>query len=494
MTDEQTIPLEDVVETIDGGTESVEEVIERLAALDPIAYDRVREEEAKRIACRVGTLDAEVSRRRPKTSYGDNGDAGGLGLFEPDLWPDPVDGEDLLDRIVGGISRHVVLPAHRVEVAALWVVHAHAPEYWRHTPRLSITAPEKGCGKSTLLDVLSPLVPRAIKTENLSTAVLFRAVDKYRPTLLIDEVDSFLRENEELRGCLNAGHAQGGRHLRCEGDSNEIKAFKTFAPAALAGIGDLPATLADRSLTIVLQKRRPDEYAQAFRDDQADHLRDMASQCARWVADHETELRIAAPAMPKGIENRLADNWRPLFGIADIAGGAWPERVRAAAIAMSRDTNDDAESVRIQLLGDIRTIFDDRREVQLSSEIIVNRLHEMEDRFWPEYGRQRKPITKTQVARLLRPFRIIPGTIRDHAETFKGYKVKQFDDAFARYLPSGGFPAVTPSQSSETAGLSPKPNRHNSENVTDGNSPKPAHSNGCDGVTDEIPDLWEDSI
>ena len=234
--------------------EPIAETIRRLAELPCAEYERVRKAEAKRLNMRVSVLDCEVDASRKNGQ-----DENDLGLFEPELWPEEVDGDDLLDRIVRAICRHVVMPPHAAEATALWVVHCHAFQCWRHTPRLAVLAPEKECGKSTFLDVLSCLVPRAVKTENLSTAVMFRLVDKCQPVLLVDEVDSFLRDNEELRGALNAGHAKGGSHLRCEGDDNQIRAFKTFAPAALAGIGRLPETLADRSIHVPLQKRRPDE-------------------------------------------------------------------------------------------------------------------------------------------------------------------------------------------------------------------------------------------
>jgi putative DNA primase/helicase len=310
---------------------------------------------------------------------------------------------------------------------------------------------------------------------------MFRLVDKCQPVLLVDEVDSFLRDNEELRGALNAGHAKGGSHLRCEGDDNQIRAFKTFAPAALAGIGRLPETLADRSIHVPLQKRRSDEYVQDFRDDRVEHHRSLASQAARWAQDQEAKLRQAEPIMPEGIHNRRADNWRPLLSIADLVGGEWPERVRLAAIALSGKTN-DTESIRVQLLTDIRAIFDSTGKDRLMSEELVEHLHKMEDRPWPEYGKRSQPISKNQVARLLKSFTISPGTIRCGETTGKGYKLSKLGDVFARYLPSQ---TVTTSQVNATAGLSPISKRHKDEDVTVWNSPKATDTAGCDGVTVE---------
>ena len=455
------------------------ETIQRLATLPTHEYERCRKEEAKRLEMRTGVLDNEVKSARPTVEKGND-----LGLFDPEPWPEEVDGDDLLNRIVGGLCQHVVMPAHAADAAALWAVHCYVFDIWHHTPRLSVSAPEKGCGKSTLLDVLACLVPRALATANLSTATAFRAIDQFRPILLIDEFDSFLRDNPELIGALNAGHAKGKRHLRCEGDDNKIRAFNVFGPAALAGIGSLPPTLADRSVPIVLQKRRPDEYIQDFREDRADHLRELTSQAARWTADRRHDLNQIEPAMPHGVHNRMADNWRPLLAIADLAGGEWPRRAREAALALSQGAGDEAESIRVQLLGDIRAIFETLGDDRIASAKLAEHLHQMEDRCWPEYGRAGKPISVTQIARLLKPFAISTGTIRWGAETAKGYRLSSFQEVFSRYLPpTPPVQSVTPTQINATAGLSPIPKRHNDADVTFQYPPKPTASLGCDVVT-----------
>jgi hypothetical protein len=85
------------------------------------------------------------------------------------------------------------------------------------------------------------------------------------------------------------------------------------------------------------------------------------------------------------------------------------------------------------LRADIRQIFSEAKRDRLASTYLVDRLVEMEERSWPEF-RHGKPITARQIASLLRPFGIVPGTKRDGAETFKGYELSNFSSAFARYL------------------------------------------------------------
>jgi hypothetical protein len=260
----------------------------------------------------------------------------------------------------------------------------------------------------------------------------------------------------------------------------------------LAGIGRLPETLADRSILVTLQKRKPDEYVEDFRDDRADDLRELASQAARWVRDHEAQLRQIEPTMPEGIHNRRADNWRPLLGIADLAGGEWPGRARAAAVALTRGAGDDVASTRVLLLEDIRTIFNETGHDRLFSEEIIDRLNQMEDRPWPEYGRQHRPITKVQVARVLKPFGIVPSTVRRDLKTGKGYKLSALMELFERYLtrensviaPTPPNRNVTTSQVNATAGLRRNQNVTTDTDVTFRKSLKAKATAGCDVVTD----------
>ena len=186
-------PITEVVEDAPEYRESLDDAVKRLAALTDGEYEQVRNSEAKKLDVRAKFLDDAVSAARG------NGKAdGGLDLFEPEPWDKTIDGNDLLDRMVAAIREYVIAPEHVAEVAALWVVHAHVFDLWQVTPRLAISAPTMRSGKSLMKDVLGCLVPRAIETENLSAAVMFRAVDKYRPTMLVDEVDTFLFQFESL--------------------------------------------------------------------------------------------------------------------------------------------------------------------------------------------------------------------------------------------------------------------------------------------------------
>lgn len=406
--------------------------IRRLAQLSTRDYELERKDAAKRLKVRPSALDGFVATERDQ-------DAGGhqqgraFALPQPDPWPEPVVGAELLDDIRASIQRHVVMFNHAADTAALWVLHTYLVSQFGISPRLAIISPEKGCGKTTLLDVLSHLVPRPLLSANISVAATFRVLDMHQPTLLIDEADTFLKDNDELRGILNSGHRQNGSVTRLVGDDHEPRAFNTYSACAIAMIGKLPPTLADRSLAIELRRRRSDEKIEGFRFDRTAHLDELASRAARWAMDHFGLIKGADPAMPLGVHNRAADNWRPLIAIADAVGDGWPGRSRRAALAAGADRVTD-DSAQLMLLADIRAIFSKQDVDRLPSADIVAALTAMEGHPWAEY-RNGMPITPNGLAKLLSVYKISPGTIRIQDATPKGYRLSQFEDAFKRYLP-----------------------------------------------------------
>lgn len=428
----------------------------RLAALSPVDYDRVRKDEAVKLNIRVGTLDEEIERRRPKREGDDEGKAGkALELGEPEPWPEPVDGAVLLDELVTQIQRYVVLPREAAIAVALWIVHCHGFELFPITPRLLIQSPAPRCGKTRLIEIIECLVPKALRADNISAASMFRVIEKSRPVVLVDEADSFLRDSEDHRNIVNSGHARGGAVVRLVGDDFEPRAFSTFAPVALATIGSLADTIMDRSVVIAMRRRLPSEKVERFRCDRAGHLHELARKVTRFVADHEHALRNADPDMPGALHDRACDNWRPLLAIADLAGGAWPQHARLAGRVLSAQGGEPDEQARgIMLLADIRRVFDDKarrgekdRDRISSTELVVDLLN-LPDRPWATWSRG-KPITPNAVARLLKGFGIVPGTIlTSNNDRPNGYKRAKFDDAFGRYLPNS---PDTPFQSSSAS-------------------------------------------
>lgn len=418
--------------------------IARLAKLSAVEYEQQRNGAAKALKVRASILDRLVRDERERLGLdADDGKQGHAIAFpEPEPWPESVSGAKLLDGIAKAIRAHVVMPDPCRDASALWVVHTYLTDCFLISPRLGVRSPTKGCGKTLFLDVLGRLVLRPLPTANVTPAATFRVIEGHRPTLLIDEGDTYLRDNDELRGVLNSGYRKGGAVLRTVGDDHEPRSFATYSACAIALIGALPDTLHDRAVTVDLKRRLPSEKVEPFRPDRAAHLEILARKAARWAKDSANRIGAADPAMPGGIINREADNWRPLLAIADEAGGEWPERARKAAAAAHIVAADDAESRLELLLGDIRDVFDKlvSDKDRISSAHLIEGLVEIVPRPWAEYGRSGKAITQNKLARLLKPLGIAPQKVRIGTETPNGYHRHQFQEAWDRFLSQeGGF-------------------------------------------------------
>ncbi len=398
-----------------------------------VEYDRCRDEAANELGIRVVTLDKEIAKRRPKQENED--ESGAKVLFkETELWPQPVDGTELLDKLTAGYKRFLALPECSAEAMALWTVHAHAHDDSHISPILAFVSPEKRCGKTTALDLLNRTTPRPLPASNITSAVLFRSVEKWRPTMLIDEADTFLKGNEELRGVFNSGHNRSQAFvIRTSGDDYEPRVYSTWSPKVIAMIGSLPGTLEDRAIAIKMRRKRHDEGVDSLRGDQDYDLRDLARQCARWVKDNSECLRESDPGLPKALHDRACDNWRALLAIADLAGGEWPQTARKAAEGLT--AIEDESSIGTLLLADIRDILIERgRPERISSTDLCEALLVLPDRPWPEITKGGKPLTPPGLSRRLRPFEIRPAQRRIGNTNAKGYASEDFAEAFERYL------------------------------------------------------------
>ncbi|MEZ5933899.1 MAG: hypothetical protein R3F54_18505 [Alphaproteobacteria bacterium] len=208
--------------------EPIEQALNRLGKLLPIEYDRVRASEAERLGVRVGTLDSEVAKRRPSDMAQTAGQGQPLVLIDPTPWPDPVGGTDLLNGLVTAFERYLALAQYAAHALALWVLHGFCLSIATSNPRLAIVSPQRRCGKTTLISVLSRLVPRPLPAANITPAAVYRAIEACTPTLLLDEADTFLADNFELRGVLNSGHTRATAYvIRSVGDEHEPRQFAT---------------------------------------------------------------------------------------------------------------------------------------------------------------------------------------------------------------------------------------------------------------------------
>jgi hypothetical protein len=357
-------------------------------------------------------------------------------------------GAAILDAVEAFLGRFVSYPdAHSRTAHALWIGHAHLMDGWESTPRIAFLSPEPASGKTRALEITQLLVPNAVEAVNVSPAYLFRKVADAagRPTILYDEIDTVFgpkaKENEEIRGLLNAGHRRGAVAGRCvvHGKTVVTEELPAYCAVALAGLGGLPDTILSRCVIIRMKRRAPAERVEPFRrrvnEAEGYALRD---ELARWAAQILRDVTDAWPDIPDGIADRDADIWEPLLAVADAAGEHWPDTARVAAVALVALSKGGSPSLGIRLLADLRTIFGDGSE-SLSTSQILSYLHDLEEAPWGDM--QGKPLDPRGLSRRLREYGVTPNQVRLGEKNLKGYRAESFYDAWARYLPES-YPAV----------------------------------------------------
>lgn len=362
----------------------------------------------------------------------------------------PPDGADLLDRIHRFLVRFICYPSAEASIAhVLWIAHAHLMDCWFTTPRFAVLSPEPGSGKSTMLEITALLVPRPILSVMSSPAYILRKIadQESRPTILYDEIDAIFgpnaRGSEDLRAMVNAGYRRGATVGRCYGENGKVLTIDlpTYGAIALGGLGDLPGTIMSRCIVIRMRKRAQGESVESFRpirhEAEGQLLHD---ELAAWTASVAGAASIAEPLLPDGIADRDEDVWSPLLVVAELAGSAWPNLAREAALKFVLAAEDGKGlSLSVELLTDIKRCF--RGEESLATKTLLERLLDDEEAPWGDL--KGKKLDPRGLAKMLRQFRIRSEGIRIGDATPRGYKREAFYDAWKRYLPTPAETATT---------------------------------------------------
>ena len=367
-------------------------------------------------------------------------------------WPDSVDPMLLLNEISCLIKRFIVCEREVVIAATLWTAMTWFMDVIHVAPIAVITAPEKRCGKSQLLHLMSLMVCRPIPASNITPSALFRSIDQWQPTLLIDEADTFMKDNEELRGIINAGHTRMTAYvIRSVGKDFITKRFSVWSAKAIAGIGKPTDTILDRGIVLELRRKLAHETVDRLRHVDPAVFQNITAKLAIFSQDYSDPVREARPNLPDTLNDRAQDNWEPLLAIASVAGNNWIKLAYNAASKISGDI-EQSVSIGVELLADIETVISTIQSNHISTADLLAGLCKDTEKPWATYNRGLQ-MTPRQLATRLREFRIVSYTIRLPGGTLKGYKFENFADAFARYIPGYGTLSETPSQDTNDGDL-----------------------------------------
>ena len=355
---------------------------------------------------------------------------------KPEPWPDPVDGAEVLDAIKELFDRYTVMPEGGAVAASVFSLFTWVFPAFAVCPNLMISAPERGSGKTTVMGLLSWMVPRPYPVSDASAAAIYRSIASDRPTLLFDEAQHFLKRRPEdpVRGILLASFTRRFAFVhRCEGQDNVVRCFDVYAPKVmngrnLVGIDDM---LTSRSVVIAMSralKRLPE-----FREDRDPVGDTLRRKLARWRDDHMDSLRNADPDVGDDLIHRSAQVWRPMFAVADAAGGSWPALIRNAAQALTKAAEkvSTGDSLGVELLADCKQVFKDADNPDwMPSEKLDTELNAMVERPWATLTNG-KHMTSQKRGRLLKPYGI---RTRKH-QGVNAYDKASFETQWKIYLP-----------------------------------------------------------
>jgi hypothetical protein len=305
------------------------------------------------------------------------------------------------------------------------------------------------------------MVSKCIHTENVSMAALFRLIEMYQPTLLIDEADTFFKredgkDNQDIGGIMNAGHGRGGTYIRTVGDDFQPRRFEVFAPVAFAWLvkrGMQPSpTLEDRSITIELRRRLKTETIVRLRSNRTGHLQELGRKAARWVADHRVALADADPALPEALGDRAHDNWRPLIAIADAISEDLGKKARAAALKLAEEDTGGEDDAAVMALADVAAIFEWKKKKFKEShpgpdeelkgvkvKDLVDIMVKMADRPWADWSRG-IPLTEKGLRKLLKAWSLKTKRIRigpeqiGSADLIRGFEAGEVLEVATRHV------------------------------------------------------------
>ncbi len=358
---------------------------------------------------------------------------------------------DLINQIVDFYKKYLDCSPEQLDLLALWIMHTHVIPAAPFSPALNICSRQKHSGKTVCLQLLGLLCDgTSMHTAAAPSLLIHQLTDGDEPfggTLLLDDCDATFgksRMNIKLQGLFTARFQQDARFAVRVKDNGEyiFDDRHVFFPAAFAGNGRLHPCLAERSIQIALEPKKPGSPCQPFRFYAAQNsARSLWKSLSDWGnANHERFEKIAPykeDQFPPELSWRNRDCAEPLLHVADFIGGDWPLRARQALVnAFALAAFEDFYSSKL-VLSDIRDAFVEKGNPEwISSTDLLEYLHTMDDRLWDEWTKG-KPMHPKSLSHLLEPFGIRPRNHRTGPKTIpKGYYRQDLEPLWAKHLPT----------------------------------------------------------
>ncbi len=240
------------------------------------------------------------------------------------LWNDKKVNENLIEEITNAIKPFVFFSNPRLyDFIAVEATSTYVFNLFEAIPYLHLTG-AKGSGKTTLVRILSSLSHHPVSTVSVTPANVFRMIENEQPTLFIDEAEDLEKRgtsNNPTIQSLNSGYKKDGKVHRVI--KNLPTQFSTYCPKVIAGINSLSPALADRCITIEMQKASSSNKVAYLTSDDQNKLKSLKPVIVGTLDKKLPELSkiINNPAslnLSPEIQNRELEKWFPILAIAKV--------------------------------------------------------------------------------------------------------------------------------------------------------------------------------
>lgn len=421
---------------------SIEPVIEPLAIDNPL--QALEDKERRLIACidelaelndiklhlalSEVTREFKLSKDKVLSLVHEHKQGGLVAEIEP--YHEPVTHDEIYTALYSLVHEHMAIDEPLKVAFVLWVIFTYLTDISDFAPIAWITAPERQCGKSTLLGLFDRVVNKPMAFNNITQAVLYRVMEQFKPTLLIDEIDTSIKDKKELLGIVNAGYSRHANNVpRVNTDKGGIvEKFDVFGAKVFSGIGEMKGTFASRAIRFELRRKTNSDKVKRFnkRTLPYETTNEIQSKVKRWAVDNRQAVQAVQTPLLQ-INDRDFDNWEILLQIATVLG-VYDKALQACLTICNRK---DEPSLNEMLLSDIRDIFNVER---MSSTDLLEKLNFDSEKCWQTLNNG-SPLTSHQLAKKLKGFGIVSKNMRINSIQVKGFDKADFVKTWAQYLP-----------------------------------------------------------
>jgi uncharacterized protein DUF3631 len=215
-----------------------------------------------------------------------------------------------------------------------------------------------------------------------------------------------------------------------EKNETGLTKYSCWCPKVIALIGEVPDTIADRSIVVKMSRKLTSEVCAPLTELNTSEIR---SKCARFALDAGESMARCDAIRGEGLNDRAADTFDPLYAIARLAGNDWETRLHTAALHLTSAAR--TENTGVELLLDIASIFMQSGREKVFSRELVATLREGRSGM-KSLALRNSAIEEHGIAKILRSYGIRPRTFRIGKEVNKGYEAGSLREALARYVPS----------------------------------------------------------